>query len=173
MNKFLIAGVMATVMCTSTAYADNIRVTVPVLDSQPNYITKTVQQPSQKCNIIEVPIYGNTGKAQTGEVLGGAIIGGILGNQVGGGKGKDAATILGAILGADFANKKGGKQNIIGYRQEQRCTTTYQNQQIQETAGYTVTYELAGQRHTTHSHRYVQPGGTLTLRLKVTSVFAN
>ena len=83
MNKFLIAGVMATVMGT-TAYADNIRVTVPVLDSQPNYITKTVQQPSQKCNIIEVPIYGNTGKAQTGEVLGGAIIGGILGNQVGG-----------------------------------------------------------------------------------------
>ena len=81
MNKFLIAGVMATVMGT-TAYADNIRVTVPVLDSQPNYITKTVQQPSQKCNIIEVPIYGNTGKAQTGEVLGGAIIGGILGNQI-------------------------------------------------------------------------------------------
>jgi uncharacterized protein YcfJ len=85
-------------------------------------------------------------------------------------KGAAAGAILGGVVGA---NKSQNSKQIVGYRQEQRCTTTYHNQQIQETAGYTVTYELAGQRHTTHSHRYVQPGDTLTLRLKVTSVFAN
>ena len=170
MNKFLIAGVMASVMST-TAYADNIRVKVPVLDSQPNYITKTVQQPTRQCRDIEVPIYGgNTGNAGEG-ALGGMIIGGVLGKVLGGNdKGAAAGAILGGVVGA---NKSQNGRQIIGYRQEQRCTTTYTNQQIQETAGYTVTYELAGQRHTTHSHRYIDPGRTLTLRLKVTDVFAN
>ena len=76
---------------------------------------------NRTCSEVDVPIYSNTGKAQTGEVLGGAIIGGILGNQVGGGKGKDAATILGAILGADFANKKGGEKTIVGYKRTTVC----------------------------------------------------
>ena len=170
MKKFLIAGVMASVMSTA-AYADNIRITVPVIDSQPKYVTKTVQQPTQQCNVVEVPIYGgNNGNAGEG-ALGGMIIGGVLGKVLGGNdKGAAAGAILGGVVGANNSQK--GKQ-IIGYRQEQRCTTSYTNQQIQETAGYTVTYELAGQRHTTHSHRYVNPGSTLTLRLKVTSVFAN
>ena len=163
---------MASVMSTA-AYADNIRVKVPVLDSQPNYITKTVQQPTQKCRDIEVPIYGRSGSNAGEGALGGMIIGGVLGKVLGGNdKGAAAGAILGGVIGADKAQKKSGRE-IIGYRQEQRCTTTYHNQQIQETAGYTVTYELAGQRHTTHSHRYVNPGSTLTLRLKVTDVFAN
>jgi uncharacterized protein YcfJ len=154
MKKFLIAGVMASVMSTA-AYADNIRVKVPVLDSQPNYVNKTISQPVQSCNTVEVPIYSS----------------GVLGKVLGGNdKGAAAGAILGGVVGA---NKSQNGKQIIGYRQEQRCTTTYTNQQIQETAGYTVTYELAGQRHTTHSHRYLNPGSTLTLRLKVTSVFAN
>ena len=76
---------------------------------------------NRTCSEVDVPIYSNTGKAQTGEVLGGAIIGGILGNQVGGGKGKDAATILGAILGADFANKKSGTKTIVAYKRTTVC----------------------------------------------------
>lgn len=169
MKKFLIAGVMASVMSTA-AYADNIRVKVPVLDSQPNYVNKTISQPVQSCNTVEVPIYSSGSNAGEG-ALGGMIIGGVLGKVLGGNdKGAAAGAILGGVVGA---NKSQNGKQIIGYRQEQRCTTTYTNQQIQETAGYTVTYELAGQRHTTHSHRYLNPGSTLTLRLKVTSVFAN
>jgi uncharacterized protein YcfJ len=170
MKKFLIASVMASVMSTA-AYADNIRVKVPVLDSQPNYVNKTISQPTQKCRNVEVPIYGHSGGNAGEGALGGMIIGGVLGKVLGGNdKGAAAGAILGGVVGA---NKSQNSKQIVGYRQEQRCTTTYHNQQIQETAGYTVTYELAGQRHTTHSHHYVQPGDTLTLRLKVTSVFAN
>jgi uncharacterized protein YcfJ len=170
MKKFLIASVMASVMSTA-AYADNIRVKVPVIDSQPNYVNKTISQPTQKCRNVEVPIYGHSGGNAGEGALGGMIIGGVLGKVLGGNdKGAAAGAILGGVVGA---NKSQNSKQIVGYRQEQRCTTTYHNQQIQETAGYTVTYELAGQRHTTHSHHYVQPGDTLTLRLKVTSVFAN
>lgn len=129
MKKTTITSVcIAALMATSTmASAKSITVeSIVVRSVQIETQGKRVITPVKTCNIVEVPVYGNSGKAQTGEVLGGAIIGGILGNQVGGGKGKDAATILGAILGADFANKKGGKQNIIGYRQVQQCEITNQ-----------------------------------------------
>jgi outer membrane lipoprotein SlyB len=36
--------------------------------------------------------------------FGGALIGGVIGNQFGGGSGKDVATILGAIIGGSMAN---------------------------------------------------------------------
>ena len=95
------------------------------VDGHLKHVYKTVEiqnrVANRTCSEVDVPIYSNTGKAQTGEVLGGAIIGGILGNQVGGGKGKDAATILGAILGADFANKKSGTKTIVGYKRTTVC----------------------------------------------------
>ena len=38
--------------------------------------------------------------------FGGALIGGVIGNQFGGGSGKDVATILGAIIGGSIANNR-------------------------------------------------------------------
>lgn len=38
--------------------------------------------------------------------FGGALIGGVIGNQFGGGSGKDVATILGAIIGGSMANDR-------------------------------------------------------------------
>jgi surface antigen len=41
--------------------------------------------------------------------LGGAVVGGIIGNQFGSGSGKDAATILGVILGSQWGSNVGAK----------------------------------------------------------------
>jgi len=38
--------------------------------------------------------------------FGGALIGGVIGNQFGGGNGKDVATILGAVIGGSIANNR-------------------------------------------------------------------
>ena len=121
MNKIKYFIIAAAILIANSAIAGLVEVDAVVVKVVPQYSEVQVNTPIRTCNIVEVPIYGNTGKTQTGEVLGGAIIGGILGNQVGGGKGKDAATILGAILGADFANKKGGQQTIVGYKQVEQC----------------------------------------------------
>ena len=127
MNKLAYGIILTTILFAQSVFAESrtdtvINVDGYVVDTQTLTVkTQLVETPIRTCNIVNVPIYGNTGKTQTGEVLGGAIIGGILGNQVGGGKGKDAATILGAILGADFANKKGGQQTIVGYKQVEQC----------------------------------------------------
>ena len=43
-------------------------------------------------------------------VVGGAVVGGLLGNQVGGGRGKDLATIAGAI-GGGYAGNEIEKRN--------------------------------------------------------------
>lgn len=170
MKKFLIAGAVASVIATS-AYADTIRVSVPVIDSQPNYVTKTIRTPSQECTIVDVPIYGHSGGgASAGDVLGGMIIGGLLGKGV---SGNDQGAAAGAVIGGMIsADKKQGGQQIVGYRQEQRCSTTYTNEKIEQVNGYTVTYELDGRRYTTQSHRYVRPGSELELSLKVVNVFA-
>lgn len=114
--------------------------------------TTTIQQPVKSCEIVNVPIYGKSGTASTGEVLGGAIIGGILGNQVGGGSGKDAATILGAIIGADVANKKGGKNDtIVGYKQVENCKTVYQEQVIKNPSECKTTVTLPTMNNIEHS----------------------
>lgn len=38
--------------------------------------------------------------------FGGALVGGVIGNQFGGGSGRDVATILGAIIGGSIANER-------------------------------------------------------------------
>lgn len=171
MKKFLIAGALASVFATS-AYADTIKVTVPVVASQANYVTKNIRTPQQQCNVVDVPIYGNVGGgASAGDVLGGMIIGGLLGKGV---SGNDQGAAAGAVIGGMIsADKKQGNRQIVGYKQEQRCTTTYTTERVEQINGYTVTYELDGRQYTTHSHSFIQPGRTLTLRMKVTSVFAN
>lgn len=46
------------------------------------------------------------------KVFGGALVGGILGNQFGSGSGKDVATILGALLGGSLVNKRNPSETV-------------------------------------------------------------
>ena len=121
MNKIKYFIIATAILLANSAIAGTVQLDAVVIKVVPQYSEVQVTTPIRTCKIVDVPIYGSTGKTQTGEVLGGAIIGGILGNQVGGGSGKDAATILGAILGADFANKKGGEKVIVGYKRTTVC----------------------------------------------------
>ena len=124
-KETLVIAVAGLIFLTLTGVAKAETYEKEEVDGYLTHYYKTVEVKNRvanrTCSEVDVPIYSNTGKAQTGEVLGGAIIGGILGNQVGGGKGKDAATILGAILGADFANKKSGTKTIVGYKRTTVC----------------------------------------------------
>ena len=141
--KILLATVavlgFATAAQAQTEYAQIIQV-------QPNYHTVYQNIPTTSCQNVEVPIYGRTqGQASTGDTLFGALIGGALGNQVGGGKGKDAATVLGAIIGADVANKRSGSQQYItGYRVQQQCYQSVDRQQSTVIKNYTITYDWNG-----------------------------
>jgi uncharacterized protein YcfJ len=112
-------------------------------------ITNRVPYTEQVCNWVDVPIYGQTGGgASAGDVLGGMIIGGLLGK---GATGKDNGAAAGAVIGGMIAaDKNQGKESIIGYKQERRCTdyTRYNEQQQQVYSHSTVTFMSDGKTYT-------------------------
>lgn len=58
------------------------------------------------CGVIEsVQIINDAKKTSGIGIVGGAVVGGLLGNQVGGGRGKDVATVAGAVGGAVAGNE--------------------------------------------------------------------
>lgn len=84
--KILVASVM---LLASSAFAQEVY----VVSAQPRVITM-YQQQCQQVAVQRPASNGNT----AGSVLG-AIAGAALGNQVGGGSGKDIATVVGGVIG--------------------------------------------------------------------------
>ena len=139
--KRLLATVAILGMATAAQAAEYATIT----KITPNYQNVSVPQYRTDCRMNEVPIYGRSGQASTGDTVFGAIIGGALGNQVGGGSGKDAMTVLGAIIGADVANKKGG----------------------QELKNYTIRYEWNGIVGKTVTYNNYRVGDRLPIRVSI------
>ena len=50
------------------------------------------------------------------KTFGGAVVGGVIGHQFGGGSGQDIATVLGTLLGGAAANKHGDSTHIQQYQ---------------------------------------------------------
>ncbi|UVE16806.1 glycine zipper 2TM domain-containing protein [Pseudomonas sp. LS44] len=108
-------------------------------------VKETIKTPRQVCKEVAVtrqrPVQDQHQIA--GTVLG-AVAGGLLGNQVGGGTGKKIATVAGAVGGGYAGNKvQEGMQNRDTYSTtETRChTVTDTSDKI---SAYDVKYELDG-----------------------------
>lgn len=115
-------------------YADVLNVTE---------VTQTVQVPREVCE--DVPVTRQKPVKDEHRIVGtvaGALIGGVLGNQVGGGSGKKLATVAGAAAGGYAGNKV--QQNMQAkdtYTDvEQRCRTVSESKV--KRLGYDVTYKL-------------------------------
>ena len=86
----------------------------------------------------------------TGPAILGALIGGALGNQVGKGDGRKAATIVGAVAGgsiaANNARRRGGyvDRGYVERGVEQRCETRTEYRSEEQVVGYDVTYDYHG-----------------------------
>jgi len=112
-----------------------------VISSEP--IRTTIKTPQQECRQVAVT---HTRPVQDeNRILGsalGAVAGGILGHQVGGGRGKDIATVAGALGGGFAGNQlQGNLQNNDTYTTtQQRCRTVYSRQD--KLLGYDVTYSI-------------------------------
>jgi uncharacterized protein YcfJ len=92
--------------------------------------------------------------------IAGAVIGGILGHQVGGGRGKDVATVGGAVAGGALGanvNRLGGGQQAYG-RDVQRCENTPSQARPDH---WDVTYNFRGQEH--RMQMSTPPGSTVSV----------
>ncbi|MEO8806413.1 MAG: beta/gamma crystallin-related protein [Burkholderiaceae bacterium] len=117
-------------------------------------------RPEQRCWVEREQVAPEQrGDLNVGAALVGAVLGGVLGHQVGGGRGKDIATAGGAVAGAALGanvGRDGGQAAVT--RDVRRCD------QVPSQAKpdyWDVTYIFRGQEH--HVQMVTPPGRTVTV----------
>jgi uncharacterized protein YcfJ len=120
-------------------------------------------------------LYRGDGRSNnSGGTLLGALIGGALGNQVGKGDGRTAATIGGAVIGGAIGNHVARENdNYDQYRDNsgvvRRCRTVSDNNGYDNGSrggsGYNVTYRYGGQTY--HAVTNYNPGNTMRVVVDV------
>lgn len=158
MRKTLVA--LALAFTPTASFAADYAVITAV---HPIFHDRYVTRYETYCHDVEVPVYGRTGGGSSGDVLAGAIIGGAIGNQFGNGSGKDAMTVLGAILGANEASNS-GRQEVVGYRLEQRCERVANQVNEPVLSHYNIRYEYNGQEYHERTNRKYTLGQRVRIR---------
>ena len=158
MKKSVLFSAMGVLAASATIA--NAQEVGRVISSTP--VIQQVAVPRQVCSNQPVVVQQPTTGA--GAIMGG-IAGGAIGNQIGGGGGRAAATALGLIGGAILGNNIEGRGSQVQNVQQCATQTSYENRTI----GYNVRYEYAGKEYTVQMP--YDPGPTI--RLQVTPISAN
>lgn len=162
-----------------------------VVNVTPVIETYQVNDPIEQCWDERVPVYQSTAgrgdirrghSSKTPEILG-AIIGGVIANQVGkrgGGKARDVATVAGAVLGGSIGHdikrnnreaRYGGRSNRhqpVAYETVQRCEITERLIDKQHVVAYDVAYKYRGSVF--HTQMDQRPGDKIKLKVTVNPV---
>ncbi|WP_342649654.1 glycine zipper 2TM domain-containing protein [Pseudomonas sp. REB1044] len=131
-----------------------------VTDVQP--IKQQVKTPREVCKDVTVtrqrPVQD---QHQIAGTVVGALAGGLLGNQIGGGNGKKLATVAGAVGGGYAGNKvqEGMQQRDTYTTTQTRCNTV--NDLSDKVVGYTVKYTIGDQAGVVKMDH--EPGSTIPL----------
>jgi uncharacterized protein YcfJ len=168
MNKSMLTGVIAgAVAVTAIGGVAGYKALNPepkfaeVLAVEP--VTETTKTPKQVCD--EVAVSEQAPVKDPNRIAGtaiGAVAGGVVGSQIGGGSGRTLATIAGAAGGGYAGNqvqKNLQEKNTVS-RTETRCKTVYESHS--KTVGYDVRYrfgEEEGQVRMDH-----QPGPRIPVK---------
>jgi outer membrane lipoprotein SlyB len=110
-HSFALAGLLALtgIGLSFDASADSYR-------NDRGYRNDNRYQTCDYCGTIRsVTKIGRHSKNNTGATILGAVVGGALGNQVGGGSGRTAATVAGAVAGGAIANNATKDKNRRTY----------------------------------------------------------
>lgn len=128
---------LGSVAALASAGAQAQEVMARVLTS--TAVMQQVAVPRQVCTTQQVVQPGQPSGA--GAAMG-AIAGGALGNAVGGGSGRDLATMIGLVGGAVLGNRVEGTRDEVRNVQQCSTQTTYENRVLH----YDVVYEYDGKR---------------------------
>lgn len=162
-----------TTLLAAGAQAQTFNDTARVRNVNPQY--ENVSVPRNECTSQWVTEQQPVAASRNyGGLAVGGVAGAVLGNQVGKGHGREAATALGAVVGAlageHFANQNGwgGYQQASQPQQRQVQTCNTVNDVQSRLTGYQVEYEYRGQVYNTVTRE--KPGRTLPVRVSVTPV---
>lgn len=124
-------------------------------------VRAVVGPPEQRCWVERQQVTeGGRGDTNVGGAIVGALIGGVLGHQVGGGRGKDVATAGGAVAGAVIGGNAGRDGGTTYDKNVQRCNTVASTQP----AYWDVTYDYRGTEH--RIQMSAAPGNTITVNAR-------
>lgn len=115
-------------------------------------------RPEERCWVEHQPgAESHRGDPNVGGAVVGALLGGVLGHQVGSGRGNDVATVGGAIAGGAIGANVGRGGEANGGSDVRRCDTASNG----APAYWDVTYDFRGTRHRVQMS--APPGATLTV----------
>ena len=127
--------------------------TARVLSADPIYRTVYADHPQQICERVAVPVRDPRllDDPQAGALVG-ALVGGVIGHQFGGGRGRDVATVAGALIGANTGHRasldrRHERTRRIEY--QQHCSVSHQRSPERILDGYHVRYRYQGQVYST------------------------
>ncbi|MFT4256779.1 MAG: glycine zipper 2TM domain-containing protein [Pseudoxanthomonas sp.] len=133
-------------------YADVLKVTpvtakeqlyATVIGSEAVRETSSTTTPHEVCEDVVVEEQApRKDPKNIGGTAAGAVIGGLLGHQVGGGSGKKVATVAGAVGGALAGRKiqQSAADKRVVTRTERQCHTENSTSETSRVTGYNVTY---------------------------------
>lgn len=121
-------------------------------------VRAVVGTPEQRC-WVERQQVSEPSRPNAGGIIAGALIGGILGHQVGGGTGRDIATAGGAVAGAAIGNNVANQNNSYA-RDVRRC----ENVGNRQPEYWDVSYRYRGVDHRVQMS--TPPGDTIAVNRK-------
>jgi uncharacterized protein YcfJ len=140
-------------------YAWRRRANERVFEAPVTSVHAVMGQATERCWVERQQVSEpSRGDRNVGGAIAGALIGGVLGHQVGGGSGKDLATVGGAVAGGVIGSNVGrDNHGNYGSRDVRRCENTTSG----TPAYWEVTYNFRGQDH--HMQMTQAPGTTVAV----------
>ena len=129
-----------------------------VYDAPVTNVRAVMGAATERCWVERQQVSDSGGRNVAGTVAG-ALIGGVLGHQVGGGSGKDIATVGGAVAGGVIGSNM-SQGNNYGSRDVRRCENTTTG----TPAYWDVTYNFRGRDH--QLQMSAAPGSTIAVNGK-------
>lgn len=170
MNRLITLPAVGLIAASAAAQAGHERATyAKVVRSTPVIRHVEVSTPREEC-WDEAVKHRAEKDYTTGRTIVGGLIGAAIGNQIGSGRGNDAATVVGglagAAIGANSAKKDRDREHYVTH--ERRCRTVYETRTEERIDGYDVTYRYGGQTYTTRMP--YAPGDRIPVHVAVTPV---
>ena len=137
-----------------------------VVDAQPVY--EVVRYPVQEERCWDEQVWRREpARRSATPIIVGSIIGGVIGNQFGGGSGNTALTAAGAVLGGSIAADASYRRNPDGYYAvtERQCTVEKDWRYEEQIVAWDVRYKYRGDIYETRMKK--QPGKRIQVRVDV------
>jgi uncharacterized protein YcfJ len=172
------AGVLAASGAAASNPPSSYYVSAPVVHVEPIYVRRTIDHPVRQCTESQDYRYDYDSRYERDShhresylvpSLFGGIVGGLIGNQFGGGNGKKALTVVGALAGSSIARDAARRRDYRPRTPTRVCRTSYTSETVDEINAYDVTYEYQGQQFSKRMSEH--PGDSVRVRVQLSPAF--